>query len=79
MIHFTKMNDHELSQLLHENSMENIRRGLDEKTAWYSIGFIIGSKLRQVLRAKDPSEIEAYISHLRNVSAPREYDGGRLV
>lgn len=79
LIRFNKMNDQDFQQLLHGDLMENVRRGSERKTPWFSIGFILGSKLRQVLRTMNASEMEAYISHLRNASAPREYDGGSLV
>lgn len=75
---FRKMGDQEYQQL-HGDSSEYVRGGLEGKTAWYSVGFIFGFKLRQILCAVDESEIEVYISHLRNVSAAREYDGDRLV
>lgn len=72
------MSDQEYQQL-HGDSSEYVPGGLEGKTAWYSVGFIFGFKLRQILCAVDESEIEAYISHLRNVSAAREYEGDRLV
>jgi hypothetical protein len=59
--------------------VDNVLECTGGTTTLYSVGFRLGLKPRQTLRMVDESEMEAYISHLRNVSAAREYDGGRLV
>jgi hypothetical protein len=66
-------------ELLHGGSSANVRERAGGKTTLYSVGYIFGFKLRQTLRMVDESEMEAYISHLRNVLAARECDSGRLV
>jgi hypothetical protein len=76
---FSKMSEPEIQQLLHGDPLANVQERAGGKTALYSVGFIFGFKLRQTLRKVDAPEMEAYISHLQNVSAARECDGGRLV
>jgi hypothetical protein len=67
----------EQEELLHESPLANVHERPGGKVALYSVGFIFGFKLRQILRTVDESEMEAYISHLRNVSAARECDRDR--
>lgn len=76
---FRKMREREIQQLLHRDPLANVHERAGGKTALYSVGFIFGFKIRQTLHMVDESEMEAYILHLRNVSAAWECDGGRLV
>lgn len=43
---FRKMNDQEFRQLLHGDQLADVQERSGGKTAWYSIGFIFGYKLR---------------------------------
>lgn len=76
---FRKMSEQQIQRLLPGGSLANMRERAGGKTTLYSVGFIFGFKLRQTVRMVDESEMEAYVSHLRNVLAARECDSGGLV
>jgi hypothetical protein len=72
------MSEQEFQKLLHESPSVEAQERPTGKTVLYSIGFIFGFKLRQKLRTVNERELELYITHLRSVSAMREYNRGSL-
>lgn len=72
------MSKQEIQELLHESSLVKVQEYPSGKTAWRSIGFIFGFKLRQKLFTVNEVEMRVYISHLQSVWAAREGDRGNL-
>lgn len=71
-----KMSDQDIQQLLHGDPLANGQECSRETTAWYSVGFIFGFKIRQTLHLE--SEMAAYIWHLQKVSTARDGDESKV-
>ena len=73
------MNESENQELLCSSRSARVRECALRKKAWFSVGFVIGYKLRQALGIRDRSTMERYLVHLRRVARMRDGGGDGLI